>query len=724
MTLPSFGQQALRASHWTRRGIVGLILRLGFFLALLPGLNARQAEPVFGIEGGWRWGYVDTQGSVGTYNAIAIDGADFPHISYYDQTQGDLKYAFQDATGWHVEVVDSTGDVGEYTSIELDNAGFPHISYYDRGNGDLKVAAQGPTGWHTTVVDSTGDVGQYSSLALDSAGYAHVAYFDATNADLKMATQDAAGWHIAVVDRAGNVGQQASLDLDSHGTPFLAYADFSNNTLKLARGQSGGWQFELVDGISGGAGPLPSLAINPQDEALIGYRSANAVYLARRTASGWRFETIAQDFVDSLAMALNPQGQPRLFLRGNEASYEYRDDAGWHRAAAPLECCFDFSSLGVDSQDRPQLAGDGLNINGASRALMIYTTPNYLNSGHWVTQRAGTPSATFRFVDADHGWATSPYLDGAIYRTSNGGATWDQVRLGGYGDRYRVSDMVFLDDQVGWATGDWQGVDIYHRGMFIVHTRDGGRTWTHQISHGNGAGNDSQGVWFVNDHNGWVDADPYLWRTRDGGETWTRLEPSAKPYRVLRFADIDTGFGLNGVEGSPWAPPYTLMRTGDGGVSWSPVELVPEWQQAIWISDDGTTLWVVGVAGQIARSIDGGYTWSPIASPTSETSDKRELCRSAPWLGCRRQRHASALHRRRTNLAPGRSRHGRGNHTVGVSRLERGMDLCRGAAANPGRRRALECTARRLGHGARIYAHGVSDDGLDRRQLFQPAEDH
>ena len=38
MTLPSFGQQALRASHWTRRGIVGLILRLGFFLALLLSL--------------------------------------------------------------------------------------------------------------------------------------------------------------------------------------------------------------------------------------------------------------------------------------------------------------------------------------------------------------------------------------------------------------------------------------------------------------------------------------------------------------------------------------------------------------------------------------------------------------------------------------------------------------------------------------------------------------
>ena len=39
---------------------------------------------------------------------------------------------------------------------------------------------------------------------------------------------------------------------------------------------------------------------------------------------------------------------------------------------------------------------------------------------------------------------------------------------------------------------------------------------------------------------------------------------------------------------------------------------MPEWQQAIWIGDDGTTLWAVGAAGQIARSIDGGHIWSPI----------------------------------------------------------------------------------------------------------------
>ena len=121
----------------------------------LPPLQSTDDRSLPGIEGGWRWGYVDTEGSSGKYGDIALDNAGFPHISYFAQTQGDLKYAFQDATGWHVEVVDSTGNVGQYTSIDLDSNGFPHISYYDPGNGDLKVATQDPTGWHVIVVDSS-----------------------------------------------------------------------------------------------------------------------------------------------------------------------------------------------------------------------------------------------------------------------------------------------------------------------------------------------------------------------------------------------------------------------------------------------------------------------------------------------------------------------------------------------------------------------------------------
>ena len=65
-------------------------------------------------------------------------------MSYLDPVDRNLKYAYRDSSGWHIEVVDTAGDVGWYTSIELDSLGLPHISYYDWTNGDLKYARMEP----------------------------------------------------------------------------------------------------------------------------------------------------------------------------------------------------------------------------------------------------------------------------------------------------------------------------------------------------------------------------------------------------------------------------------------------------------------------------------------------------------------------------------------------------------------------------------------------------
>jgi hypothetical protein len=59
-----------------------------------------------------------------------------------------LKYAYQDDAGWHIETVDSEGNVGLYASLALDGGGYPHISYLDWSNGDLKYAYYRLTPYH------------------------------------------------------------------------------------------------------------------------------------------------------------------------------------------------------------------------------------------------------------------------------------------------------------------------------------------------------------------------------------------------------------------------------------------------------------------------------------------------------------------------------------------------------------------------------------------------
>ena len=51
-------------------------------------------------------------GDVGMYTSIAVDSQDKVHISYYDCTNGDLKYITNATGSWVSETLDSTGDVG------------------------------------------------------------------------------------------------------------------------------------------------------------------------------------------------------------------------------------------------------------------------------------------------------------------------------------------------------------------------------------------------------------------------------------------------------------------------------------------------------------------------------------------------------------------------------------------------------------------------------------
>src|SRR5437667_55015 len=141
------------------------------------------------------WQPVVFDQSGGDYTSLAVHGSGRVHVSYWYGTNGDLKYATcaancTTAANWEAVAVDQDQIVGVYTSLAVDASGRVHVSYYDETNGDLKYATCAAScttaaNWQSVAVDQSGFVGPYTSLGVDGSGRVHVSYHDGTNGDLK-----------------------------------------------------------------------------------------------------------------------------------------------------------------------------------------------------------------------------------------------------------------------------------------------------------------------------------------------------------------------------------------------------------------------------------------------------------------------------------------------------------------------------------------------------------
>jgi hypothetical protein len=147
----------------------------------------------------WQTLKIDEEVNSGQFNAIAVGADGVRHISYYDGSNQDLRYArcsanCTNSAGWNRVTVDrGTGrlgsNVGLSTSLAVGGNGRVHVSYYDATAGNLKYAtcAVGclqTSSWQRQALDTDGDVGSYTSLAL-AGGTVHISYHHRTLGDLK-----------------------------------------------------------------------------------------------------------------------------------------------------------------------------------------------------------------------------------------------------------------------------------------------------------------------------------------------------------------------------------------------------------------------------------------------------------------------------------------------------------------------------------------------------------
>lgn len=214
------------------------------------------------------WGVVetvDTLGTVGANNSIAVASDGRPRIAYEDLTGGALKFAWRDGEeDWKREVVDSAGQGGQLPTLAIDTQGTAHVAYLRRVTGpgardELVHAWRAAGGWNfeTAGVFDQGAIHRPGSLALDAGDGPWIALGDGVTQALRLGRRTAGAWNWIVVDST-EAGADVSLRFDLHGSPCIAYYHQAAGDLKYAHQDSGSWTLQPVDTL-GDVGKWASL---------------------------------------------------------------------------------------------------------------------------------------------------------------------------------------------------------------------------------------------------------------------------------------------------------------------------------------------------------------------------------------------------------------------------------------------------------------------------------
>jgi photosystem II stability/assembly factor-like uncharacterized protein len=217
------------------------------------------------------------------------------------------------------------------------------------------------------------------------------------------------------------------------------------------------------------------------------------------------------------------------------------------------------------------------------------------------------------------GHAFGPNAERGIFRTTDGGATWQRVLF--VDDKTGGIDVVFDPKNPNTLfAAMWQFLrepwymNSGGPGSGLFRSIDGGNTWKRLEGHGlptgilgkigvSVSGADSNRVYAL------IEAkEGGLYRSEDGGDSWTRVNDDERYrqrawYFTHIFADpksLDTVYVLN----------TGLFRSTDGGKTFSLLPAPHGDHHGLWIDPTNPDHLINGNDGGADVSLDGGKTWS------------------------------------------------------------------------------------------------------------------
>ena len=319
-------------------------------------------------------------------------------------------------------------------------------------------------------------------------------------------------------------------------------------------------------------------------------------------------------------------------------------------------CSTDFHSAAVATVVQPEYTS----TTQTSRIRIFHTSDGGKSwqSAVIAARDLETPAV---FVDALHGWvfatdhfpgpdSGNAYIGGqiALYRTSNGGKTWQRIAGGPStsqiaatsDDAYGIppfaasARMQFVPPSTGWLIGSALHPDLANYSWLYV-THDGGSSW-HKVDISFPA--QALALWrptFFTEQQGLAPvftsgpAPQYargtiLYTTQDGGQTWMS---TSVPLDVTNAAFID----MNHAVSASATDNEALYTTSDGWKHWTNVQIQTTFKRIYafdfvspargWALADNRTAFAPEPGGGIRKgdviallqTTDGGKTWQEIA---------------------------------------------------------------------------------------------------------------
>ena len=268
--------------------------------------------------------------------------------------------------------------------------------------------------------------------------------------------------------------------------------------------------------------------------------------------------------------------------------------------------------------------------NFPNNGLLYHTADGGLT---WTISSTPFSGGDLSFLDASNGWMLADLGVGAgsnavsVFQTKDAGATWTQSytndpNLPDSGDSLPLggikSDLIPLNMQTAWVSG----VTYASGSIYLFRTDDGGHTWTQvQLELPSGAANSELGIdrdqmkffsakdgylvvrmsgeqnqtavyttsdsgdtWklsptiipnagaseFLSPQEAIIYNSEQFYVTRDAAQTWTTVSPNivfGDSFADMNFVNLNTGWVITFDPNNH----HSLIRTNDGGATWSPV---------------------------------------------------------------------------------------------------------------------------------------------------------